>query len=374
VFNLTTLVHAAPVAGFSANAVCAGDSTRFVDLALDNQVPITSREWKFGDGTSVIYLDTIINPVHKYAHGGTFYNKFIVKNSIGCRDSVTLPVAVHNLPVASFVSSAPCQRYDVQFTDGSFNGDTTMQLWWWNFNDPQNPYDTLRSEEVTHRFDSSGAFPIYLRVMDKNGCTDDTLNTAFEIRQSPVAAFTYTDNVDGKQGKIKLNNQSTGAKDKAWKWDFGNGKTSVEKNPVVTYINDNQVYTIELVTWNEQECYDTTWFAYEFFFDNLFVPNAFSPTSLVLGVREFKPKGLNLSDYHVMVFDKWGHLLWESIKVDETTGQPSEGWDGTFNGELMPQDVYMWKINAKFINGKVWEGSDSGTGSNSTMGTVTLIR
>jgi hypothetical protein len=75
-----------------------------------------------------------------------------------------------------------------------------------------------------------------------------------------------------------------------------------------------------------------------------------------------------------MVFDKWGHLLWESIKVDETTGQPSEGWDGTFNGELMPQDVYMWKINAKFINGKVWEGSDSGTGSNSTMGTVTLIR
>jgi hypothetical protein len=81
-----------------------------------------------------------------------------------------------------------------------------------------------------------------------------------------------------------------------------------------------------------------------------------------------------------MVFDKWGHLIWESKKLDcditpnSCIGRPMEYWDGTFNGELMPQDVYMWKINAKFTNGKVWEGSDSGTGSISTMGTVTLIR
>jgi hypothetical protein len=116
-------------------------------------------------------------------------------------------------------------------------------------------------------------------------------------------------------------------------------------------------------------------------FDNLYVPNAFSPSSYNLGYREFLPKGLNLKDYHIMVFDKRGNLVWESKKLDcENTlpdhckGSPAEGWDGTFNGQPMPQDVYMWKINAVFRNNKVWEGSDSGTGSISNMGTVTLIR
>ena len=76
-----------------------------------------------------------------------------------------------------------------------------------------------------------------------------------------------------------------------------------------------------------------------------------------------------------MVFDKWGHLIWESNLIStDGKGSPVEGWDGTFNGELMPQDVYMWKISATFNNGKVWEGSEAGNGSTTTMGTVTLIR
>jgi hypothetical protein len=40
----------------------------------------------------------------------------------------------------------------------------------------------------------------------------------------------------------------------------------------------------------------------------------------------------------------------------------------------MPQDTYIWKIEAVFKDDKVWEGSDPGTGEISTMGTVTLIR
>ena len=94
-----------------------------------------------------------------------------------------------------------------------------------------------------------------------------------------------------------------------------------------------------------------------------------------MGCRVFKPKGMNLRDYHVMVFDKWGHLIWESkLLTDDGRYMPLEGWDGTFNGQLMPQDVYMWKISATFKNGKSWEGSDTGKGSTTTMGPVTLIR
>ncbi|MCX6266997.1 MAG: gliding motility-associated C-terminal domain-containing protein, partial [Bacteroidetes bacterium] len=136
----------------------------------------------------------------------------------------------------------------------------------------------------------------------------------------------------------------------------------------------DDTYTIRLISLNQFDCSDTTYFKYELLFKGLYVPNAFSPTSTSLGTRLFLPVGMNLKQYHVMVFDIWGHMLWESTELDDN-GMPTEGWDGTFEGNLMPQGNYMWKIEALFVDGSQWEGSDIGVGgSNSTMGTVSLIR
>ena len=56
-------------------------------------------------------------------------------------------------------------------------------------------------------------------------------------------------------------------------------------------------------------------------------------------------------------------------------GQPSEAWDGRYKGEIMPQDVYVWKIRAIFKSGKAWEGNeDINTGKKTTMGSVILLR
>jgi hypothetical protein len=94
---------------------------------------------------------------------------------------------------------------------------------------------------------------------------------------------------------------------------------------------------------------------------------------MIYEVRFFRPVGINLSQYHVTVYDLGGHLLWESTALDDQ-GSPLEGWDGTVNGNLMPQGTYMWKISAVFSDGKIWEGSNMGKGSTTTMGTVTLVR
>jgi hypothetical protein len=247
-----------------------------------------------------------------------------------------------------------------------------MSAWYWFFNNPEYPFDTLRTQSVKQRFDSTGKYEVYFKVVDKYGCADDTVYQNFEVKPSPVAAFTITEEVDGRPGKIRLNNQCLGAMDKAWKWDYETGK-STERNPEVTYTNDKQTYTIQLVVWNDINCYDTARMTYSFEYDNLYVPNAFSPDSYVVDIRQFKPKGRNLKDYHIMIFNKAGHLLWESEEIDEE-GRPVTGWDGTFKGNPLAQDVYIWKIQATFNNNKVWEGTDSGTGTRSTMGTVTLIR
>jgi len=104
------------------------------------------------------------------------------------------------------------------------------------------------------------------------------------------------------------------------------------------------------------------------------MPNAFAPESDNKSVNRFKPVGINLKRYHIQVFDIQGHLIWESDKLD-SDGSPAEGWDGTFNGAVMPSANYFWKASATFIDDSDWTGSDTGVkGSGGTMGYVRLIR
>jgi gliding motility-associated-like protein len=167
-----------------------------------------------------------------------------------------------------------------------------------------------------------------------------------------------------------LNNLSTGAT--TYEWEFGNGSSSTDENPVATYTMDG-TYVIMLISSNQFNCTDTTYYKYEVLFKGLYVPNAFSPTNSNLAVRLFKPVGINLKQYNIQVYDYMGHMLWQSSKLD-TEGSPLEGWDGTFNGTLMPQGTYMWKASATFIDDTIWQGSDIGKGEYKTMGTVSLIR
>ncbi|MFO8234621.1 MAG: gliding motility-associated C-terminal domain-containing protein, partial [Bacteroidales bacterium] len=71
----------------------------------------------------------------------------------------------------------------------------------------------------------------------------------------------------------------------------------------------------------------------------------------------FHPVGEGIVDYKLTIFNKWGEKLFESNDFNV-------GWDGYYNGELMPQDVYVWKVKVKFANGESLE----------KMGDVTLIR
>jgi hypothetical protein len=172
-------------------------------------------------------------------------------------------------------------------------------------------------------------------------------------------------------GKVQLNNLSTGAD--VYYWDFGNGKFSVDENPIVTYDNDG-TYLIMLISKNQQDCEDTTYFQYKVLFKGLYIPNAFAPTSNNFSVMLFKPIGVNLKTYQIDVYDAWGHQIWTSDKLD-LDGHPTEGWDGTDqNGNLLQSGTYMWKVKATFIDGTEWQGADIGKGEYKTMGIVTLIR
>jgi len=364
------IVKTSPTAAFINAPVCFGDTSRFINISDSNGVSIISNQWKFGDGTAGANdTSSLLNPVYHYPNPGKYNVRLVVSNSLNCRDTLIQKSMVYKLPEADFVSLKACSRDYVLFTDQTIPGDTTISYWLWTFGDLQRPYDSLTIANPVYTYGLSGFYEINLKTKDINGCWD-TITKFIEVLESPISSFTMTENVDGMTGKIKLKNLSTNAT--SYFWNFGNGSTSKEENPTVTY-QDDGTYKIMLITWNDYECSDTTQVDYEFMFHNLFVPNAFSPTNILYSVRLFKPVGINLRLYDVKVFDVQGHLIWESNSLDDQ-GKPVEGWDGTFNGTLMPQGNYMWKIDAVFKDGKNWEGSDIGVGTPSTMGIVTLIR
>jgi len=104
----------------------------------------------------------------------------------------------------------------------------------------------------------------------------------------------------------------------------------------------------------------------------LSIPNAFESNSLKSSLALFQPKGCNLKEYSISIFDFWGNLIWYSDKLVD--GSPAEGWDGKCNGIPLKVDSYIWKIEATFINGETWKGIQRKNGTYSKMGNVLLLR
>ena len=90
----------------------------------------------------------------------------------------------------------------------------------------------------------------------------------------------------------------------------------------------------------------------------VYLPNAFTPDGDDIN-DVFPPHGFNVSDneYLFMIFDRWGELLFEARK-------PLEAWDGKYKGKLVPNDVYIWKL--QFVD-------DKGDLKN-RIGNVTVVR
>jgi len=368
--RLSIHVKSTPIASYSAAPVCFKDSARFINLSDSNGYSIISNYWKFGDsGPGIIDTSSKINPVHLYSRYGKFHSMLVIQNSLGCKDTLKHDIKIYKLPDALFTSPVSCTRQIVFFTDKSKAGDTIITNWFWTFGDKVNNQDSSIKRNPLHTYHQPGRYSVSLKVKDYFGC-QDTIRDTLNVLESPLSAFIFTDNVDGISGKLKFTNKSENAE--IFYWDFGNGKNSTEENPMVMYEDDGQ-YVIKLAVKSANTCLDTTSMPYEFIFHGLYVPNLFSPTNMVYQVRLFQPAGINLSAYHIAVYDVAGHTLWESSALDDV-GRPLEGWDGTVNGNLMPQGTYMWKISATFKDGKVWEGSNTGKGSTTTMGTVTLVR
>ncbi|MCB9194923.1 MAG: PKD domain-containing protein [Flavobacteriales bacterium] len=321
-------------------------------------------DWDFGDGNT----SNLNNPSNVFQTPGTYTIELTAISIHGCVDIASTNFTVYPLPEAAFTlpSDTACVGEPLTFVSLGDFADSVV----WDFGNGE----ILSGDSVIYNYPGVGLYSITIMAYGAGGCGDTlTLNGAIVINPTPSADFSYVNvqNPDPLSGTVEFTNLSTGAI--TYNWEFGNGQNSDEINPIHRFRQIGEFNTT-LYSTNEYGCTDSiTQVVLVEYFKGLHVPNAMYPAHPSFEVSHFLPKGVGLQSYHIWIYNPWGNQIWESTLID-ADGRPVEAWDGTFNGEPMPQDAYVWKVEAIFTDQTAWQGKQYKDGIYRASGTVTLIR
>lgn len=335
-------VFPVPVAQFAIDQelICGLPKT----VAVNNQtIGAQDFDWQFGNGQS----SDLFEPSIVYTSPGDFNIQLIAANQFGCRDTFSLPVSANLQSIAAIdpLYYEGCEPDTILFSDLSQNATT----WLWDFGD-----GTFSTEQnPVHVYPETGNYEITL-ITSYNEVCFDTLETPGQVAiyPSPVANFSWMDLMDGL---INFSNLSDGAV--RYEWGFGNGDFTNQVSPSYEY-HENGIWNVTLTAFHANGCPAVREVVVTpAIFYGLYFPNAMSPESGIGDVKVFKPTGIGIKKYNVKVFSPWGQLVWFSDLLDGE--QPAEVWDGTFEGEIVPQGAYVWKAEVDYINGltKVMTGT-----------------
>ena len=249
-------------------------------------------------------------------------------------------ITVHPLPAVSFTSPAQgCAPLMVTFDNTSTPPGANCV---WNFG---NGVTVADCGQVSNEY-SAGMYNVTLTVTTADGCTASLTNPNYVIvSENPVASFTFSPDVlDIDATVVEFQNNSLFAD--TYEWDFG------DESPIVIHINPDHIYPpvpgeyiITLIAFNNNGACSDTMQQYIVVQDVIifYVPNVFTPDhdEFNEGFLPVFTSGFDPFDYHLMIFNRWGEVMFESYDA-------SQGWDGTYSNQGLVQDgVYVWQIEFK---------------------------
>ena len=322
-------------------SVCPGFGTNIDISAIGGSGVGYNYNWyengvNIGNG-SIINVVPTVSP--------TTYTGVVTDNCTTPADSITVVVDWFNLVTPDFVRNKPdsCYPITVEFSDISSPANLVANSAW-TFSDGT----TLSGNPSIRTFNSPGCQDLTLTVTTIDGCIVDTtmLNYVCPYDYPFADFYANPEAADLLDTEIDFVNQSYGAAPLSYVWNFNSGlnpDSSVSTNPTFTFPDNvpNQ-YTVNLEVTDKNGCVTET---VRFVIINgvylFYIPNSFTPDGD--NVNDiFKPYGtsIDLTQYTMQIFDRWGELLFETLDA-------TEGWDGTFKGKPVPVGTYIWKINTK---------------------------
>lgn len=245
-------VFALPVAGINVNNECFYDALNFQNGSSGNS---TAFQWSFGDGNT----SNLENPAHQYINAGIYQVALIVNTLEGCADTIVQNVTAYAQPEANFSVDPSCVNSGNQFTDNStinpVDGDQ-ITGYSWSFGDG----NTSSAASPSHNYDSEGVYNVNFLVTSNYGCIN-VFNSTATVWPLPESNFSPVDVCLGVSTEFsdlsQVSNINTTNSIDTWNWNFGEGGTSSQQNPIYTY-NAPGTYNATLTVTTTNGCSDLT--------------------------------------------------------------------------------------------------------------------
>jgi len=190
-----------------------------------------------------------LNPSHQYANAGNFNVRLVTWSNEGCSDTLFKEINVHSMPEAKFSFTDVPFGHPVQYTNLS-TIDVGELKSSWNFGDG----NTSLQENPEHTYAAAGNYLVTLSVTSASGCVATQSQTAW-VFPKPHAAFIATSVC--AYDSVKFENQSTlSSGSMTFHWDFGDGSTSEQRNPVKKY-DAPGTYPVTLIATSDKNGADT---------------------------------------------------------------------------------------------------------------------
>lgn len=191
---------------------------------------------------------------------------------------------------------------------------------------------------------------VVLFATDAIGCKSNyTFNVDLPALGAPsftTSSYAYsTYGIYSINDPIQFTNTATGDYI-SFIWDFGDGNSSTELNPVHTFINPKDYVVSQTVTYPFGCIYiqKISLIATKGYV--LAVPNAFTPNNDTLN-DTFRPVTKSLKNIHLDVYDTWGSLIYSE------TGNVLRGWDGKIKGVNAENGNYYCKVSGETFYGTI---------------------
>ena len=283
-------------------------------------------------------------------------------NSCGLPLSDTIVVQVEAPPVISLppVIAEGCAQLTVQFPDGLASQPLTYS---WDLGDGT----TSNESSPVHTY-PEGIYTVALSFSTPLGCAGQAGNTGQVIvHPSPTAAFSQSlTETDIDAPEVQFTSGSS-ADVVTHDWHFGDGDSSSAISPAHTY-EDTGHFQVHLIVVNAFGCTDEAvsqvFVAPTHYIElpNTFTPNLDHGNGGAWSLGNFSNDVFfafteYVEEFEMRIWNRWGELVFESHDV-------KVGWDGWYRGEPSPQDVYAYRVKARFSDDH-WED---------VLGNVTLIR
>jgi PKD repeat protein len=308
---------------------CNAEFTYFVD-SVANTVYFTDQNtnesisllWGFGDGISAITH----NPKHRYKEPGYFkVGLSTFNNNSGCLDynEKLILIGSEGIDCAAdfYYIASTSNNNSIQFIDNSIG---SINKYLWNYGDG---LSELKFNPL-HYFNKSGYFNVCLTVVNNKGISNiacKNVSVATTTLNNCKAAFIY--NVDSIKKTAVFLNTSSGQID-AYKWDFGDGESSILENPIPHIYTKPGYYLVSLEVLNStSNCSDNN-----FQLINISKPDSFIVIFTYLSkVNDYKNGGYPVDFIGAGLGDD-AKLKWsfgDETQIDTTTNTPTHTFQDT---------------------------------------------